>query len=356
MQKTLSQIFGENVKKYREQAGLTQEQLAENIGVEVRTLSRIECGDQGSTFAKIEKISETLKVDACQLFDNKKHIQDWDPETLDIYEEEISFRVTSGGAVKKECNERILVRDAKTRFDRNRNQVKDELAPLRIQALSKTFRRLLEKHPNTDPGILWGNIQSAHIELLRRSGKNPTSANQSWVKSSGTAFEFFVQNLTHSPFAILKPKDFTSLKNKIEKNNSIIHNSEKLIGRSEDDMLVVYKKNNSYFLTGVIQAKTSIRDRIKMDMLHSKHMIKSKLWSAFITIDPDGFLNKPKFRDFANGAAKNGVTWHGVYAFSHTVNKGLRLHDFNKFIPHLIEASESVIKGSMNTNWKPISI
>jgi hypothetical protein len=186
---------------------------------------------------------------------------------------------------------------------------------------------------------------------MSQAGKNPTSANQSWVKSSGTAFEFFVQEMTLTPFHILKPRDFKKLSGQIK-----VVNADKLIGRSEDDMMVVYKSNNSFYLTGVIQAKTSIRDRMKMDMTHSQHMLDANLWSAFITIDPDGFLNKPKFKDLANGDSDDGVVWHGVYAFSHTVNKGVRLHEADKFIPHLIDASESVLRGEMSSSWMPKSI
>lgn len=351
MKTTLSQVFGENVRKHRERCGYTQEQLAEHLGVEIRTLSRIECGDQGSKFATIEKISEVLKIEAWRLFDQKNDSHECDIETLEIYNDEISLRVASVIKVNEGKEYTVFTRNAKTRFERNRNQVKDESAPLRIQALSSTFRILLEKYPSTDPGVLWGNLQNAHVEIMRRVGKNQTSANQSWVKSSGTAFEVFVQKMNKPPFQILKPIEFKKLSMIFK-----VKNSDKLIGRSEDDMMVVYESNNCFHLTGVIQAKTSIRDRMKMDMTHSQHMLNANLWSAFITIDPDGFLNKPKFKDLANGDSDDGVVWHGVYAFSDTVAHGSRLHGADKFIPHLIDASESVIRGEMNPMWTPQSI
>jgi transcriptional regulator with XRE-family HTH domain len=168
MKTTLSQVFGENVRKHRERCGYTQEQLAELLGVESRTLSRIECGDQGSKFATIEKISEVLKIEAWRLFDQKNDPHECDIETLEIYNDEISLRVASVIKVNEGKEYTVFTRNAKTRFERNRNQVKDESAPLRIQALSSTFRILLEKYPSTDPGVLWGNLQNAHVEIMRR--------------------------------------------------------------------------------------------------------------------------------------------------------------------------------------------
>jgi transcriptional regulator with XRE-family HTH domain len=347
----LANIFGENVRRCREALGLTQEKLAELIGVEVRTLSRIECGDQGSTFATIEKIAACLKAEPHTLFDKNLSLLERDLETQQLYDTEIIRRAATASTVREAPKSPTFTRQAKTRFDRNRNQTKDDHASIRIEALSEAFKKLLLKYPATDPGILWGRLQGAHINRLVNDGKNGHSAAQSWVKSSGTAFELFVQNISAPPFKILKPKDFKKLSEK-----QAVKNSSKLIGRSEDDMMVVYESQGSLFLTGVIQAKTSIRDRFKMDMTHSKHMLEANLWSAFITIDPDGFLNKPKFNQLANGTSGEGVIWHGVYALSHTVQMGDRLHDAGRFTIHLIEASEAVVSGKMRSTWAPATI
>ena len=65
---TIPQLFGENVKKYRKQAGLTQEQLAERLEVTQKHLSIIETGTQFASAALIGKIAETLNVSPGDLF------------------------------------------------------------------------------------------------------------------------------------------------------------------------------------------------------------------------------------------------------------------------------------------------
>lgn len=46
MDKELLRVIGENVKKYREKANLTQAELAEKIGIGTASVSRIERGEK----------------------------------------------------------------------------------------------------------------------------------------------------------------------------------------------------------------------------------------------------------------------------------------------------------------------
>ena len=51
--KTINLEIGQNVKHIRENAGLTQERLAELIGLGVKHLSAIECGAVGVSLARV---------------------------------------------------------------------------------------------------------------------------------------------------------------------------------------------------------------------------------------------------------------------------------------------------------------
>lgn len=64
----ISVLFGRNVKKYRKQAGLTQEQLSERLGVSQKHLSIIETGTQFASASLIGRISDELKVSPGDLF------------------------------------------------------------------------------------------------------------------------------------------------------------------------------------------------------------------------------------------------------------------------------------------------
>jgi len=55
-------VFGQRLKKAREYAGLTQEQLAEKSGIDQRTISKIERGDQQGTTAIVD-LARACNVD-----------------------------------------------------------------------------------------------------------------------------------------------------------------------------------------------------------------------------------------------------------------------------------------------------
>ena len=78
---TLSRLkknFGLKVKKYREDSGLTQTKLAELIGIEPASLSRIESGKSFVSSVILHKICRALNVEPGKLF-----------EVKDIYENDL---------------------------------------------------------------------------------------------------------------------------------------------------------------------------------------------------------------------------------------------------------------------------
>ena len=65
---SISLLFGQNVKKYRKQMGLTQEQLSDKLGISQKHLSIIETGTQFASASLIGRISRELKVSPGDLF------------------------------------------------------------------------------------------------------------------------------------------------------------------------------------------------------------------------------------------------------------------------------------------------
>lgn len=61
--------FGKKIKYYREKSGLTQEELAEKLDYNCRSLSFIECGTNFVTADTLEKLCNALQVTPKQLFD-----------------------------------------------------------------------------------------------------------------------------------------------------------------------------------------------------------------------------------------------------------------------------------------------
>ena len=65
----IKKLLGRRIKELRESKDLTQEQLAEKIGIGQRNLSKIECGNNFVTSETLSKIISALQVEAKDLFD-----------------------------------------------------------------------------------------------------------------------------------------------------------------------------------------------------------------------------------------------------------------------------------------------
>ncbi len=89
---SLKQIFGSNIHSYRKSRNLSQEQLAEKLGVSVKHLSTIETGKVFASAELIEKISDELNVSVSALFytPQEKSLDDSDLSQIDsILEQEL---------------------------------------------------------------------------------------------------------------------------------------------------------------------------------------------------------------------------------------------------------------------------
>ena len=60
--------FGENVRRHRIAKGFTQERLANDLGIEISQISRIERGVINTSIITLYAVSKTLNIDISQLF------------------------------------------------------------------------------------------------------------------------------------------------------------------------------------------------------------------------------------------------------------------------------------------------
>ncbi len=65
----LKKSFGKNLQKYRKYRGLTQERLAELIGVDVTSISSIETGKYFPSADNLSKLVEVLQIQYSDLFE-----------------------------------------------------------------------------------------------------------------------------------------------------------------------------------------------------------------------------------------------------------------------------------------------
>ena len=81
--KTTKELLGARIREFRKERHLTQEQLAEIIGVEPRHISRIEGGYSYPTIERLERIAVALQVPLKDFFDFM-HLDNPDSRTVEL--------------------------------------------------------------------------------------------------------------------------------------------------------------------------------------------------------------------------------------------------------------------------------
>ena len=71
----IKELLGKRIKELRKEKGLTQEQLAETVGIEPNNLSRIEKGRNYPTPENLLKIANALNVSVDKLYIFEHHKQ-----------------------------------------------------------------------------------------------------------------------------------------------------------------------------------------------------------------------------------------------------------------------------------------
>ncbi|MGT2716492.1 helix-turn-helix domain-containing protein [Streptococcus respiraculi] len=67
--------FGKNLSRLRKEKGLTQDELAQSIGVQKAAISKMELGTSYPSFSNLDKIAEFFKATPNQLFGTPRDIE-----------------------------------------------------------------------------------------------------------------------------------------------------------------------------------------------------------------------------------------------------------------------------------------
>ncbi len=62
-------LLGKRIKELRKCKGMTQELLAEKVGIDSKHLSRVECGKNAPSFELLNRICAALQIELSLLFD-----------------------------------------------------------------------------------------------------------------------------------------------------------------------------------------------------------------------------------------------------------------------------------------------
>ena len=73
--KNIRDVLKENIKFYRNEAGLTQAQLAEKCGVGTNHIGKMEIASKDPSLIMLEKLSYALDIDVFELFIDRDKIE-----------------------------------------------------------------------------------------------------------------------------------------------------------------------------------------------------------------------------------------------------------------------------------------
>lgn len=69
-------IFSNNLKKYRGELGISQEEFAERAGLHRTYISAIECGKRSIALDNVQKIADALNIEVYKLFVYDKQLEE----------------------------------------------------------------------------------------------------------------------------------------------------------------------------------------------------------------------------------------------------------------------------------------
>ena len=88
-------FLGENIQTIRKHRGMKQQELANKIGINMQSLSKIERGVNYPTFDTLEKIMDVLGVTPNELLSGEwKYIDHTEPYIMDVIKREQDFNVS----------------------------------------------------------------------------------------------------------------------------------------------------------------------------------------------------------------------------------------------------------------------
>lgn len=244
------------------------------------------------------------------------------------------------------------------------------------EAIIYAFQSAFDEYANTATVTeIWNAIYRAHlfrkinITNINDIDENVVDAiisgSQSWKKSSGHVFEDYVcratkERLGRHNIQFLLQKDLSQMLSEGKISNDPSDEIEAIVHSDNFDIYAVVNVNGNNIVFGVVQAKTSIRDRVGRDREFSARIMERNFWSAAVVLDGT-YLAMPKFEHMVNGGgttqyADNG--WHGMYSMSNAVEKD-RIYDdkyLNLLIDDARQAAEKFTSARQRftSNWQAL--
>ena len=305
-------------------------------------------------------------------------------ETQSIYDEQLDNMCKAGSGSRK----------------------KTPISSFKKEVISKTMESQMKNHPDIQPNIIWKEVHKAHLRNYIGNRIQPpnhplesdelfdylldgdtlelfSSAEQSWKRSSGVGWENFIRSTFDLSDLNLEVKILSAPEMNLLLSGSTLKNREgvpsklslplhddaleseyvkflhEILADSNFDLFLVqhmpYYDEPQWRLFGLIQCKTSIRDRLKINVKSSEEAMERNLWSILISMDADDFTKSGQYNKNAKSA------WHGFYVLDNenVVDDSIYYGSFTTIQMLITNHCKQVLQAlSMNTqsvhkNWRP---
>ena len=325
------QIFGVNVRRFREARGMTQENLAEAAELDRSYIGGVERGERNPTLTAILQLAKALTVTPASLFQGIGT----DASTLDA-PGRVTAIATSGGL---EIVFRYDRHDAKyflpqatvPEFNRVVNVLKDGLASAnsRANTVADMFLNAVQSWPDANPSDLWTFL--VNRTYCDRSNHPKANARlnleQSWKRTSGWALERVL--LSQYAAFLMQNGIAITISNRAEKSALLGGIDDPRIVPDKADVLISYDDRDEKQLLGVIHVKASIAERRTDDVPMSQALINAGYLSVFWTMDVKSFpserpVNRGEFGDVTVeqvSEKRRGFEEHGHFSACFSYNR-----------------------------------
>ena len=323
-------LFGENVKRFRETMGFSQEQLAEKADLDRSYIGGIERGERNPSLKAIIRLALALNIAPHQLFQ--------EPGAITLPVQHLAAHQTDNGITLAFKYDQY---DAT--YDLNNATVlefQSVIKALRVGLLSKsqqsqvvanTFLRAIRTWPQANPSDLWTFLMNrAYCDRNNHpSESNRLNLEQSWKRTSGWALEYI---LTQHYETFLQGKGVTLILKDVQHKKRLLDPiGDSRIIPAKADIVVTYRTQENEKLLGVIHVKASSAERRTDDIPMSQALIQSGFLSVLWTMDVKSMpssrpVNHGEFGQAANRQTisdkRKDIEEHGHFSacFSYNAN------------------------------------
>ena len=305
MESSPSLTFGRNVKQFRDDKGLSQEELAETVGLQYDYIRILELGEYTPALATILCLARALEVEPALLF---RGIDDVSDHALKASQEHhgitLHFKYDQYDA--KYDLEEATVSDFQAVIETLRSGLDTSLG--KTDVVVNAFIQAVTLWPKANPSDLWTFlINRAYCD---RANHPPASdrlnLEQSWKRTSGWALERVLVR-HYGPF--LQEKGIKLSLDSGQKSAWLSGLDDPRINPDKADVLVIGSSHTEELL-GTIHVKASIAERRTDDVPMSQALIEAGLLSVFWTMDAKSTpSDRPVNRgEFGQSAGQNEVS------------------------------------------------